>query len=59
MVIYIVWQCINNFPERNNGTCYINRIYRSKKDAEKYCEEMNKEVGSRYNSYYIEKYPVY
>lgn len=59
MVIYIVWQCLNSFPESSCGTRYVNRIFRSKKDAEEYCEKMNKEVGSRYNSYYIEKFPVY
>lgn len=63
MIVYTVWERVNDWPESGGGD-YLQRIFRSKEEAEKYCEQMNKQAEEDYREdniihYYVEKWPVY
>lgn len=60
MIVYTVWERVNDWPESGGGD-YLLRIFKNKEDAEKYCEQENKDVEGREEniSFYIEEWPVY
>ena len=63
MFVWIVWECIYDWPE-NGGGNYLARIFQNKEDAEKYCEQMSREAKEdeeeeEYISYCIERWPLY
>ena len=60
MIVWIVWECINDWPEDGGGT-YLQRIFRNKENAEKYCEQMNRKAEEERDKdifYYIEDWPL-
>ena len=60
MFVYIVFGNVIDYPE-NGGGEYLQRIFRDKEEAEKYCEQMKKEAEEYEEdvTYYVEKWPVY
>lgn len=61
MTVWTVWERIDDWPE-NGGGDYLQLIFRNKKDAEKYCEQQNREAEEDRQeevSFYIEEWPLY
>lgn len=54
MVAWLVWESVYDYN-------YLARIFLNKEDAEKYCEQMNREAreGKEDISYYVARWLVY
>lgn len=61
MTVWTLWKRINDWPESGGGD-YLKRIFQNKEDAEKYCEQKNKEAKEDEEedySFYVEEWPLY
>ena len=60
MTVWVVFECIYDWPE-NGGGSFMQKIFQNKEDAEKYCEQMNKEVKEDEEdiSYYVGECKVF
>ena len=61
MIVWTVWECVHDWPESGGG-CYLQRIFQSKEDAEKYCEQQNREAEEDKEeeiSFYVEEWQVF
>lgn len=60
MIVWTVWERVHDWPE-NGGGDYLNRIFQTEEDAQKYCEQKNREMKEEEEdiAYYVEKWPVY
>ncbi len=61
MTVWTVWERVDDWPEMGGGD-YLQLIFKSKEDAEKYCEQQNRQAEEDRQEdvfFYIEEWPVY
>lgn len=61
MIVYTVWERVDDWPEDGGGD-YLKCIFKNKEDAEKYCEQQNREAEEDEEedvSFYVEEWPLH
>lgn len=57
MVVYLVWQDVDDYPEEGGGQ-YLDAIFQNKKDADTYCQMINPSFHNDNISYFVEEWKV-
>lgn len=60
MTVWTVWERVDDWPEEGGGD-YLRRIFQNKEDAERYCEQQNREAKEYAEDifYYVKEWQVY